>query len=132
MKRYAMAKSREEFVNSLNSVLGPALKHHYRIRLGVLNHCLDQVPKWERQKEELLEQFVDRLLEPTKARHLDRRKAVEQSLKEVLEADEARRRSEQALFQRAYRLKKLVPLPRDAHESFVAQVRELVNETFPD
>jgi hypothetical protein len=45
MKRYAMARSREEFINRLTEVLGPALSYYYRRTLAVLNGRTDQVEK---------------------------------------------------------------------------------------
>lgn len=131
MKRYAMAKTREEFINSLNAVLSPALSHHYRVLLGILNNQTDQVEKWKKQEEGFLRQFMDRLVEPTKAKGLDRRKAVEQSLKEVMQTDAPRRRAESLDFQRTYKLKTLTPLPESAHEAFLVRVREIVNEVYP-
>jgi uncharacterized protein with gpF-like domain len=131
MKWYAMAKTREEFINSLNAVLSPALSHHYRVVLGTLNNHTDQVEKWQQHEEGFLRQFMDRLVEPTKAKGLDRRKAVEQSLKEVMQTDAARRRAESLDFQRTYKLKTLTPLPEDAQEDFLTRVREIVNEVYP-
>src|SRR5438477_13130798 len=89
MKRYAMARTREEFINRLTEVLGPALSHFYRYTLATLNHRTDQVEKWQQQEEGFLQQFSERLLEPTKAKKLDRKKAVEQSLKELMQTVEA-------------------------------------------
>ena len=126
MKRYAMAKRRDDFINRLVEVLIPALKHHYRAVLGQLNHRTDQVEKWQEQQEGFLEQFADRLLESTKARGLDRGKAVEQAIKESMENDRGARRHESLRFQKSYKLKTLTPLPGDAHEDFLARVREMV------
>ena len=81
MKRYAMARTRDDFINSLVDVLSPALSHHYRATLGILNGRTDQVKKWQRQQEGFLEQFMERLIKPVKAKGLDRKKAVEQALK---------------------------------------------------
>jgi hypothetical protein len=126
MKRYAMAKTREEFINKLNDVLGPALSHHYRVVLGRLNNRQDQIEKWQRHEDGFLRRFARRLVEPTKAKGLDRRKAAEQALREIMQTDTLRRRVESADFQRTYKLKTLNPLPEDAHEEFVARVREIV------
>jgi hypothetical protein len=131
MKRYAIAKTRDDFINSLEDVLSPALGHHYRVVLGTLNNRTDQVDKWRQHEEGFLEQFMDRLVKPVKARGLDRRKAVEQSLKEIMQDDAPRRRAEFVNFQRTYKLKTLTPLPEDAHEDFWAQVREIVATIFP-
>lgn len=131
LKRYAMARSREDFINRLVEVLIPALGHHYRVILGTLNNRVDQVEKWQQHQEDFLDQFTDRLQEATKARRLDRRKAVGQASRELMEHDEARRRVETVKFQRAYKLKTLLPLPENAHEDFLARVRELVNTVFP-
>lgn len=131
MKRYAMAKTREDFINSLNSVLGPALSHHYRAVLGTLNDRTDQVAKWQRQEDGFLRQFMERLVEPTKAKGLDRKKAVEQALKEVMQTDALRRRAESVDFQKTYKLKSLKPLPDNSHEDFVTRVREIVNAIIP-
>ncbi|MFN4260617.1 MAG: hypothetical protein ACK4RK_15080 [Gemmataceae bacterium] len=127
MKRYAMARTRDDFINSLLGVLGPALSHHYRATLGTLNQRTDQVEKWQRQEEGFLEQFADRLIEPTKAKGLDRRQAVEQAVKELLQTDVLRRRKESNTFQKSYKLKKLIPLPENAHEEFLSHVWELVD-----
>jgi hypothetical protein len=131
MKRYAMAKARDDYINHLGDVLGPALSHHYRATLGILNNRTDQVEKWQRQEEGFLDQFADRLIEPTKAKGLNRKKAVEQTLKELIQTDELRRRKESLTFQKTYKLKKLTQLPENAHEDYLARVREIVNEIMP-
>ncbi len=131
MKRYAMAKTRDDFINSLVDVLSPALSHHYRAGLGAVNNRTDQVDKWQAQEEGFLEQFAERVVKPTKAKGLDRKKAVQQALKELMENDDKRRRVESLLFQKNYKLQKLNALPEDAHEDFLARVREIVNATFP-
>jgi hypothetical protein len=131
MKRYAMARTRDEFINNLVDFLSPALSHHYRATLGILNKRTDQVEKWQRQEEGFLEQFTDRLLKPVKAKGLDRKKAVEQALKELMENDDKRKRIESLTFQKTYKVKKLTPLPESAHEDFLSQVREIVNAIFP-
>jgi hypothetical protein len=130
MKRYAMARRREDFINDLEAVLGPALSHHYRAVLGTLNQRMDQVEKWRHQEQAFLDQFADELVESTKAKGLDRRKAVDQALKELLDFDHLRRRKESRVFEKAHGLKKLIPLPDDAHDDFVARVRELVESIF--
>jgi hypothetical protein len=131
MKRYAMAKRREDFINHLVDVLSPALSHHYRVTLGTLNHRTDQVEKWQRQEEGFLDQFADHLVKPTKAKGLDVRKAVRQACKELLQKDDARRRGEITKFQKTYGLKAMKPLPESAHEDFLARVREIVDTLFP-
>jgi len=60
LKWFAMARTRDEFINHLVDVLSPALSHHYRATLGTVNNRTDQ--------------FADRLLKPTKAKGLDRRR----------------------------------------------------------
>lgn len=132
MKRYAMARTREGFVNGLSEVLGSALSHHYRQLLGSLNHRMDQVEKWRRQRNKFLELFAIRLAAPVKAKGLDRKKAAEKAIKEVMETDSLRRRLESATFQRNYQLRKLVPLPENAHEELLAQVREILRDAFPE
>jgi hypothetical protein len=127
MKRYAMAKTRDDFINSLVDVLSPALVHHYRATVALLNNRTDQVEKWQRQEDGFLDQFADRLIKTTKAKGLDRRKAVEQSLKELMERDDARKRYEVLNFQKSYKLKTLTPLPDNAHVEFLARVREIVD-----
>ncbi len=131
LKRYAVARTREEFINRLTEVLGPALSHCYRYTLAAINKRTDQTEKWQQQEEDFLRRFSERLLEPTKAKKLDRKKAVEQSLNELLQTDEARRRIESLNFRKAYKLKTLAPLPENAHQSFLARVREIVNTIFP-
>ena len=74
---------------------------------------------------------MDILPKPTKAKGLDRRKAVEQSLKEIMQTDALRRRIESLDFQKTYKLKTLLPLPEDTHEDFLARVREIVNAILP-
>src|SRR5437879_4702294 len=74
MKRYAMAKTREAFINSLVDELVPALRHHYRSTLGTINDRSDQVEKWRQQEEGFLDQFLTELQKPTKAKGLDVRK----------------------------------------------------------
>src|SRR4051794_23840917 len=85
MKRSAMARARDEFINSLVDVLSPALSHHYRANLGAVNNRPDQVEKWQAQEAGFLEQFVEQVVKPTKAKGLDRKKALEQALKELME-----------------------------------------------
>ena len=50
LKRYAMAKRRDDFINSLVDVLIPALVHHYRSRLGAINQEMNRMtsgmPSW--------------------------------------------------------------------------------------
>jgi hypothetical protein len=132
LKRYAMARTREEFINQLVDVLSPALVHHYRVTLGTLNNRSDQVEKWQRQEDGFLDEFSDRLLKPTKAKGLDRKKAAAQALRELMENDEARKRIESVTFQKAYSVRSFVPLPEDAHESFLNRVQEIVDVMFPD
>jgi hypothetical protein len=131
MKRYAMAQARDDFINSLVDVLSPALSHHYRASLGVVNNRTDQVEKWQAQEEGFLEQFAERVVKPTKAKGLDRKKAVQQALKELMENDDKRRRVESLLFQKSYKLQKLNLLPEDVHEDFLARVREIASAIFP-
>jgi hypothetical protein len=132
MKRLAMAKSREDFINRLVEVLIPALRHHYRVTLGTINNRTDQVDKWSQQEAGFLDQFSDRLQEVTKAKGLDRRKAVDQALKELWEHDDARVRLELSTFQRTYKLKTLAPIPELARAEFLARVMEIVNMIFPE
>jgi hypothetical protein len=131
MKRHVMARARDEFVNRLVEVLIPALRHHYRAALGVLNHRPDQVDKWRQQSNALLDQFADRLQEKTKAKGLDRRKAVAQAVKELLDQDEARVRLESLTFQKSYQLKSLTPISSEAREEFLSRVRQIVDTLFP-
>jgi hypothetical protein len=126
-----MARNREDFINRLVEVLLPALAHHYRAMLATLNDRTDQLAKWQRQEEEFLDQFADRMLERTKAKGLDRIAASERALEEIMDHDDARRRAEVAKFLKAYKVKKIVPLPKEAHEVFLAKVRALVIERFP-
>ncbi len=131
LKRYATARTREAFINHLVDVLSPALGHCYRYTLGIINHRTDQIEKWQRQEEGFLEQFADRLIEPTKAKGLDRKKAVEQALKEMMQTDQMRRRKESVTFQKTYKLATLVPLPENAHENFFTRVGDIVQVIFP-
>jgi hypothetical protein len=130
MKRHAMAKSREDFINRLVEVLIPALRHHYRVALGTLNNRTDQLDKWSQQEEGFLDQFTDRLQEVTKAKGLDRRKAVEQAVKELMEHDDARVRGESTTFQQAYKLKTLAPISEQVREEFLTRVWKIVNTYF--
>jgi hypothetical protein len=132
MKQQVMAKTREDFINSLSDACSPALEHYYRYTLGKLNNRHDQVEKWQQHEEQFLSQFQTELLKATKAKRLDRRKAVETALEEIIENDAARRRGVTAKFQTTYKLDKLVPLPEDAHEAFVARVWEIVDTMFPE
>ena len=127
MKRYVMSRRRDKFINKLVDVLIPAVKHHYRAVLGTLNNRTDQVEKWRQQEDGFLDQFADRLLQNTKAKGLDRRKAVEKALKELMENDLSGRRYETATFQKSYKLKTLTPLPENAHEDFLSRVRDIVD-----
>jgi cysteinyl-tRNA synthetase len=131
LRRYVMAASREEYINRLTDVLIPALKHHYRVSLAVLNSRTDQVEKWQQQLSGFLDQFADRLQGSIKAKGLDRRKALVQAVKELMEQDASRRRGETALFQRCYKLKMVKPLPDNAHDEFLARVWEMVDIYFP-
>ncbi len=132
MKRYAMARTRDEFINSLVDELAPALGHHYRATLGELNRRQDQVEKWRQQEEAFLQQFSLQLLKPTKAKGLNTRKAVDQALTEVMEKDDARRKMETLKFQRTYKLTNLVPLPQGEEQAFAKRVWEVVDELFPE
>ena len=131
MKRYAMAKNREAFIDRLVEVLIPALRHHYRAALGLLNDRPDQVEKWQQQEDGFFDQFTDRIQEATKAKKLDRRKAVAQALKELMEHDEARVRLETSTFQKTYKVKSLKPLSGQVRDAFLARVWEIVNTIFP-
>lgn len=131
MKRYAMAKTREAFINPLVDELAPALTHSYRAMLGTLNSRTDEVEKWRQQESGFLSQFSIQLVKPTKAKSLDVRKAVEQALKELMQKDDARRRIETSTFQQNYKLTKVVALPENAHEEFLTRVREIVATMFP-
>ncbi len=131
LKRYAMSKTREAFINSLVDELAPALSHHYRAILGIINNRMDQVEKWQQQAEGFLSQFSIQLVKPTKAKRLDIKKAVEQALKELMQKDDARRRIENSKFQSGYKLKKVISLPENAHEDFLVRVWETVTTMFP-
>src|ERR1700722_6818375 len=99
LRKYAMSKTREAYINSLVDELAPALAHHYRVLLGTLNRRNDQVDKWLEHEGEFLEQFSIQLSKPTKAKGLDATKAVKQALKELMEKDDARRRIETVKFE---------------------------------
>jgi hypothetical protein len=125
MKRYARARKWDDFVNELNDVLSPALKDHYVARLCELHrigfsHADEPEESWQHR-------FGDRLVNSTNGRKLDHRKAIEQSLKEVLETDVLRRRLAILEFQQVHAVKAKTALPPDAHEDFVAQVREYMD-----
>ena len=131
IKRHAMAKKREDFINRLVDVLIPALRHHYRVALGVRNHRTDQVEKWQEQEDHFFDQFADRIQEITKAKGLDRRKAVDRALKELMEQDAPRVRFETATFQKTYKLKSLEPLSEQVRETFLDRVWEIVDLFYP-
>jgi hypothetical protein len=128
LRRSAMSRTREDFINRLVEVLLPALNHYYRCMLATLNQHTDQLEKWQEHQEDFLDQFRVRLMERTKAKGLDRPKAAERALEEILDQDIGHRRGESAKFQRTYKLKKLVPLPEDAHEGFLEKVRDIIKE----
>jgi hypothetical protein len=130
MRKYAMARTREAFIESLVDELSPALDHHYRALLGTLNRRTDQVAKWQEQQEGFLNQFAGQLVKPTKS-GLDVDKAIKQALKEVMQKDDARRRIETAKFARSYQLTKIVPLHENAHEELFEKVWEIVHTMFP-
>ena len=132
LRRAAMAHRRDDFINRLTEVLIPAFSHYYRAMLATLNDRTDQLAKWQDQEGAFLDQFWDRLSERTKAKGLDRREAAEQALEEIMDHDDARRRRETSKFAATYKLKKVSPLPKDAHEGFLAKARAIVNEMFPD
>jgi hypothetical protein len=132
LRRAAMARTREDFVNRLVEVLIPALAHYYRIMLATFNNRTDQVDKWTEQEQEFLDQFEDRLQERTKAKGLNRVECAETALDELMDQDVARRRRETTKFASACKLKRIVPLPKDAHHAFIKSVREIVSEMFPD
>jgi hypothetical protein len=131
LRRGAMARTREDFINRLVEVLIPALAHHYRVMLGALNNRTDQLAKWQEHEEDFLDQFADRMFERPKAKGLDRRQAAEKALDEVMDQDAARRRRETSKFTATYQLKKVASLPKDAHEEFLGRVRAIVEEMFP-
>jgi hypothetical protein len=128
LRKAAMARTREEFINRLVEVLLPALSHYYRGMLATLNQHTDQLEKWQEHEEHFLDQFRVRLLERTKAKGLDRAAAAEQALEEIMDHDTAHRRGETARFQRTYKLKKVVCLPEDAHDEFLEKVRSIIKE----
>ena len=128
MKRYATTRIREDFINALNDELGPAVHYHYRLVLGAVNKCRDQVKKGQRQKDSFLQEFMNVLIKPIRSKGLDRKKAAEQSLKEIMHKDASRRRMVTLNFQKTYNLKTLTPLPLDAHEEFLTQVREITDQ----
>lgn len=132
MRRYAMARTREEFINALVDELAPALAHHYRVVLGTLNQRTEQVQKWREQEEKFLEEFATQLLKPTKAKGLNVRKAVEKALEELREKDDARRRIETATFQKAHKLRSVIVIPESAREEFDERVWEIVETMFPE
>jgi hypothetical protein len=131
MKRYAIARTREDYINSLTEVLGPALSHFYRCKLAVLNRRTDQHDKWRDQQDGFLQEFAERLMDPTKARKLDRKKAVEKALKELLQTADGRKRRESLVFQRSYKLKTLEPLPDTIQAEFESSVWEIVDTIVP-
>jgi hypothetical protein len=132
LKRLEMSWTRQQFVNRLVEVLIPALKRHYRAVLGTLNSRVDQIEEWQKHEADYLSEFTDRLRAPTKAKGLNVRKAVDQALRELMQKDEAGRRIESRHFQATHKLDKLVPLPEDAHEAFLARVWEIVDTMFPE
>lgn len=132
LKRYAMAKRRDDFINSLVDVLIPALSHHYRCTLGIVNQRTDQVDKWRQHEEGFLDQFSNRLQVPTKAKGLDVNRAVQQAVRELLEKDQGRRRAETKKFQKSYQLKTLIPLPENAHQAFLERVQEITDTILAD
>jgi len=130
LRRAAMARTREDFSNRLVEVLMPALRHYYRAMLGILNERTDQVDQWEEHEQAFLDQFEDRMSERTRAKGLDRRAAAEKAFEEMMDHDAAHRRVEAAKFQKAHKLKKVVPLPEDAGEGFINKVKGIVEELF--
>lgn len=132
IRRAAMARTREDFINRLVEVLLPALAHFYRAKIAILNERTDQVEKWQEHEEAFLDQFRVRIRERTRAKGLDRRVAADKALEEIMDQDEAGRRSELSRLQRTYKLKKVVSLPEDAHEVFIAKVRDILDLMFPD
>ena len=130
LQRAAMARTREDFINRLVEVLIPALSHYYRAMIATLNDRTDQVGKWQEHEEDFLDQFQTRMFERTRAKGLDRKAAAEKALEEMMDQDPAHRRGETSKFQRTYKLKKVVPLPKDAHEGFIEKVRGMLAEMF--
>jgi len=132
LRRTAMARNREEFINRLVEVLIPALTHHYRATLATLNNKTDQVAKWREHEEDFLDQLRIRMRERTKAKGLDRMAAADRALEEMMDHDDAGRRAETSKFQATYKTQKTIPLPKDAHQEFIGRVREILNDMFPD
>jgi hypothetical protein len=132
LRRYAMARTREEFINALVDELAPALAHHYRALLDEANERTAQVAKWRDQEDKFFEEFAIQLLKPTKAKALNVRRAVEQAVKELLQKDDARRRIETLTFQKAHKLKNVTPLPEDARAEFLQRVWEIVDAVYPE
>jgi hypothetical protein len=132
MRRTAMSRTREDSINRLVEVLMPALMHHYRVLLATLNGRTDQKAKWEEQEEGFLDEFRLRLRQRTRAKGLDRRAAAEKAMEEMMDHDKAGRRAEAAKFRKTYNLKKVVPLPQDAHEGFIEKIGAIVGDMFAD
>jgi hypothetical protein len=130
LRRMAMSRTRDDFINRLVEVLNPALAHYYRIMLANLNGHTDQAAKWQEHQEDFLDQFASRMFDRTKAKGLDRKEAANKALEELMDHDAARRRRETSKFAATYKLKKIVPLPKDAHEGFMGNIRGLVDDMF--
>lgn len=86
----------------------------------------------QEHEEEFLDQFRVRLRECARAKGSDRKAAAEEALEEIMDHDDAGRRSEVSRFQATYKLKKIVLLPKDAHEAFFDKIRAMLNDMFAD
>jgi hypothetical protein len=126
----AMAYSREQHINSMESALSGAIRHYYRVKLAALNAKTDQVEKWQQHEEQFLGQFVDALTHELKGKR-DRRKAAAQALQELQSQNLARQRGETAQFEATYKIDVVKSLPADVDEGFFVKVRQIVDYYYP-
>lgn len=124
----AMAYDRRTFKERVTEKIDGALEEFYTARLAQLNGQKKWVDHWLGEVDRLLNLELRRVLRrPIKGRW-DRRKAIEEVVRELREVDHAYRRAVENDVQQYYRLKRILkPLPPEVTEEFYAMVEGTVD-----
>ncbi|MFN4259528.1 MAG: hypothetical protein ACK4RK_09530 [Gemmataceae bacterium] len=131
MKRYAMARGRDIYINKLETHLNPALDHYLRIELANLNGLGGQaVLDWQNHEAKHLRLFEADLRHTTK-QAIDRRVAFQTKMTQMRAELPAYLRSAEATVKQDYSVSKLTPLPVGSEEGFWKKVQAKVDEIYP-
>jgi hypothetical protein len=123
--RRAMAFDRKTFKNRLQDILGGAITHFYMVRLAELNRQSKWVSHWRGEIDRLVNMDTVRILVSEIKGNWDKRKALEESLRDVQAADAGYRRVAANYIGKVYNLKKLNrQLPAEVEVKFYSMVRE--------